>query len=251
MKINRSGLGSRVVWAACLGGDKRIINSAGNCPLSLAGPQLAIGGKRSVNASTNGATVEQSASTLRLSNADLLTVSAWVYCTGTGDQRYTVFGSENTGSCVSFEVGNGVSASAALALIYPGAYRYISTNGVAMNAWQHVVVVSTPTAYFAYCNGVALGNSLEVLSAGFANSATIHAAGRRSSGSQVFAGYLRDVLVFNVGLSAQQVASLYRFPQQIYAPRRRPVFASSGGVAAGPLTQSLVRSFARTRAASY
>lgn len=85
-----------------------------------------------------------------------------------------------------------------------------STSGYTPNIWQHgCVVFASPTSHTAYCNGGSPGTAaIEKIPIGL-NRTTIGAR-RQATSSGAFRGNIAEAAIWNVALTADEVASLAR-----------------------------------------
>ena len=162
------------------------------------------------------------------------TFSFWFYRT-TNNTRQTVFGCENAAGVIQIEVGQRATAGAgqgAVCALYSGVGVLDSANDVwAANVWNHVVVTGTVGGVGnrkIYVNGGEVGLSYDG-GQGFTATSIARTFGRRSSGSQQFAGQLQDCRIYDYGMSAEQALRLYRDGLELFAPRTIWVPVSAGG----------------------
>ena len=146
-------------------------------------------------------------------------VSAWIYAIST-DYPY-IFSSLDEGTDWAYGIGFAIHASTNRPYIYQtnndGLDVVWSTDGIILSQWNHIVYVSTGSAYKIYINGIEkIMGVLQGTNSGdwFSdtnNRDNISVGGAVTSAglSHVFNGSISDVRIYNRALSAVEVKQLY------------------------------------------
>ncbi len=124
---------------------------------------------------------------------------------------------------------------------WDGADHIATFTGAQVNVWQHVCGVYTGTQWLLYKNGVQVASLGDSVGAVAVNGATVannvwNIGSRGGSPTErPFAGQIDDVIIYNRGLSAAEVAAIYQ-PNQLSADWAQPGYVvpdSWGSVSGG------------------
>lgn len=120
-------------------------------------------------------------------------------------QRNTIFGQNNTANAMQVELGSLGSSQYSFGTIVPGSFVANASSGSASNKARLWVYVRNGAGanHSIYCD-----QNAKTLVDNTADSYTANSSqelGRRASGSQLFSGYLFDVLIYTETLSATDI----------------------------------------------
>ncbi len=131
-----------------------------------------------------------------------------------------------------------------------GAWKTLSAGTVETNVWMHLVGTYDGTTARLFTNGVLAASVSTVFQPNAVYPLRIGSGGSESSGQYWFPGYVDDVRVYSVALSAEQIGSLFsnRPPQFVPEPQSATVFAGtpfSGSLSASSNDQGDVLTYGK------
>lgn len=168
-------------------------------------------GPYALNLTTNG----QYVSTANLVNTAVSTLAAWIYITGAPSGKSSIIGFANGYTDATFDKQLYIDTDGKLYFyIFDGAAKTTSApaSSVPLNQWVHVLGVQNGSNMYTYVNGVqvgsvAAGNSFT----GYSNP-NLFIAGKTSTISTQFIGYIDDARAYSRALNSTDIAALYLYP---------------------------------------